>query len=265
MLGGLAGLLSSAPVRAEEAAIPAGVAAQGVQTPSATAPIDETSDSKWHLYGTGYIWFPGIHGTIGVRGFETGVHVSAVDLVSNFRFGIMGAVTPSYNRWSLPVDYFFVRLKDDKAISFAPAYSVQAKITESIITPKVNYLMLNKPRIKVYGTGGPRIWHEGTTLSLVPTVQARNPYQSVNWVDFVLGGRFDAPLTSKASIVVLGDAGEGGATLDYQIAGYVNYQAKPKLTLQLGWRELTVHYGNDGNLFNGTMQGIIFGATYKFK
>jgi hypothetical protein len=64
---------------------------------------------------------------------------------------------------------------------------------------------------------------------------------------------------------VLGDAGGGGATLDYQLAGFVNYQVKPKLSLQLGWRDLTVHYGNNGNLFNGTMQGIAFGVTYKFK
>jgi hypothetical protein len=53
--------------------------------------------------------------------------------------------------------------------------------------------------------------------------------------------------SSKASIDILGDAGEGGATLDYQIAGFVNYQVKPKIALQGGWRYLTVHYGNNGN------------------
>lgn len=44
-----------------------------------------------------------------------------------------------------------------------------------------------------------------------------------------------------------------------------NYQVKPKWTLQGGWGYLTVHYGNNGNLFNGTIQGIVLGATYKFK
>jgi len=64
---------------------------------------------------------------------------------------------------------------------------------------------------------------------------------------------------------VLGGAGEGGATLDYQLAGFLNYQVKPKLTLQGGWRYLTVNHGNNGNLFNGTIQGIPLGATYKLK
>jgi hypothetical protein len=125
--------------------------------------------------------------------------------------------------------------------------------------------MVNHPKIKVYGTAGPRIWHEGTTLNLVPAIGGRVPYQSANWIDFVAGARFNVPLSSKASVDILGDAGEGGATLDYQIAGFVNYQVKPKIALQGGWRYLTVHYGNNGNLFNGTMQGIILGATYKFK
>jgi hypothetical protein len=242
--------------------------AAAIQTSANSAvstPLDETSDSKWHLYGVGYVWLPGIHGTLGVRGFDTSVHVSAIDLVSNFRFGIMGAVIPTYNRFSAPVDYFWVRLKDSKAIPADPTYSVSAKVTESIITPKVSYLLVNHPKIKVYGTGGPRIWHEGTTLNLVPTIGGRAPYQSANWVDFVAGARFNAPLSSKASVDILGDAGEGGATLDYQVAGFVNYQVKPKISLQGGWRYLTVHYGNNGNLFNGTMQGIILGATYKFK
>jgi opacity protein-like surface antigen len=73
------------------------------------------------------------------------------------------------------------------------------------------------------------------------------------------------PLGAKASVDVLGDAGEGGATLDYQVGGLLNYQVKPKWTLQGGWRYLTVHYGNNGNIFNSSIQGILIGATYKFK
>jgi hypothetical protein len=265
IVGSLFGLGCGVASATDEAATAVVASSQTSAISPVSSPVDETSDSKWHLYGVSYLWFPGIHGTLGVRGFDTSVHVSAIDLLSNFRFGIMGAVIPTYNRFSAPVDYFWVRLKDSKAIPLDPNYSVSAKVTESIITPKVSYLMVNHPKIKVYGTAGPRIWHEGTTLNLVPAIGGRVPYQSANWIDFVAGVRFNVPLSSKASVDILGDAGEGGATLDYQVAGFVNYQVRPKITLQGGWRYLTVHYGNNGNLFNGTMQGIILGATYKFK
>jgi hypothetical protein len=244
------------------------------QTPTSTAATSgtsfassngEISDSKWHFYGTGYLWLPGIHGTLGVRGYDTGVHVSAIDLLSKFRLGVLGVFTPTYNRFSFPVDFMWMKLKDDKAVPPAPNYSVQAVVKESIVTPKFAYLVLNNPKLKVHGTMGPRFWYESTSLTVNPTVLGLNPYKSVAWTDFVAGARFSTPLGTKASLGILGDAGGGGATLDYQIAGLINYQLKPKLALQGGWRYLTVHYGNNGSVFNGTMQGIVIGITYKFK
>jgi hypothetical protein len=239
------------------------------QTPSGPSPFassnDDLTDKQWHYYATVYLWIPGIHGTVGIRGFDTSVHVSAGEIFSNFKGGFLGAFTPAYGRFSAPVDFIWMRLKPSKEIAFNPAYSVQTTLNFSIVTPKVNYLLWNNPKLRIYGTAGPRIWHVGTTLDLIPTIDGRNLYAGSTWTDFVLGGRFSMPLGSKASVDVLGDAGEGGATLDYQVGGLLNYQVKPKLALQGGWRYLTVHYGNNGTVLNITTQGIIFGATYKFK
>jgi hypothetical protein len=208
------------------------------------------------------LWIPGIHGTVGIRGFDTSVHVSAGDIFSNFKGGLLGTFIPTYNRFSAPVDYMWMRLQDGRAIAFNPAYSVKATLNFSIITPKVAYLIVNHPKIKVHGTAGPRIWHLGTTLGLVPTINGNNLYKGSTWTDFVMGGRFSMPLSSKASVNVFGDAGEGGATLDYQVGGVLNYRFKPKWSLQCGWRYLTVHYGNNGNLANVSIQGVALGATY---
>ena len=105
----------------------------------------DLSDNQWHFYATGYIWFPGIHGTVGIRGFDTSVHVSAGEIFSNFRGGLLGMFIPTYNRFSAPVDYLWMRLRDSKAIPFAPDYSVRADLGMSIVTPKVAYLLVNNP------------------------------------------------------------------------------------------------------------------------
>jgi hypothetical protein len=235
------------------------------QTTSGTSPDADLTDKQWHYYGMAYIWFPGIHGTAGIRGFDTSVHVTASEIFSNFRGGFLGDFIPTYGRFSAPTDILWMRLRDSKAIPFAPDYSVRADLGMTIITPKVNYLLVKNPKIKIYGTAGPRIWHESTTLQLIPTINGNNLSKSVTWADFVIGARFNMPLGPKASVDVLGDAGEGGATLDYQVGGLLNYQVKPKLVLQGGWRYLTVHYGNNGSVFNSSIQGILIGATYKFK
>jgi hypothetical protein len=239
--------------------------ATAAQASSDTSPDADLTDNQWHYYGMGYIWFPGITGTVGIRGFDTSVHVTAGEIFSNFRGGLLGVFIPTHNRFSAPIDFMWMRLRDSKAIPFNPAYSVRATLGMVIATPKVSYLLLNNPKIKIYGTAGPRFWHLGTTLDLVPTIQGRNLSTGVAWTDFVMGGRFSLPLGSKASVDILGDGGEGGATLDYQVGGLLNYQVKPKWTLQGGWRYLTVHYGNDGTLLNASIQGIVIGATYKFK
>jgi hypothetical protein len=55
--------------------------ATATQTPSGTLfASSDLSDSKWHFYGTGYIWISGIHGTVGIRGFDASVHVTAGDI-----------------------------------------------------------------------------------------------------------------------------------------------------------------------------------------
>lgn len=256
------------PDQAASAPAPAPQNATAAQASSGTGWASsnaDLTDNKWHYYGTLYIWFPGISGTVGIRGLKAGMHVTAGEIFSNFRGGIVGLFTPTYNRFSAPVDVMWMRLKDSKAIPFAPGYSVQALLNQAIITPKVSYLLVNNPKIKIYGAAGPRIWHVGTTLNLSPAILGRGLYNGPTWTDFVMGGRFSVPLGSKATVDILGDAGEGGATLDYQVAGFVNYQLKPKWALQGGWRYMTVHYGNNGNLFNATIQGIVLGATYKFK
>ncbi len=228
---------------------------------------DELHDKKWHYYGTVYLWVPSMHGDVGIHGYDTNLHVTTGDIFSNFRGGFLGVFTPSYNRFSAPVDVLWMRLRASKPVPSEafPGYSVRATLNETIISPKVNYLAVNTPKFKVYGTAGPRIWHVGNTLSLVPVVFGTFPYKGVTWIDYVMGARFNVPLGTKASVDILGDGGEGGATLDYQIGGIVNLQLKPKLTAQVGWRYLVEHYGNNGTILNTTTQGVVFGVTYKFK
>jgi hypothetical protein len=72
-------------------------AAQTPSGPSSFASSDaELTDNKWHYYGLGYLWIPGIHGTVGIRGFDTSVHVSAGDIFSNFKGGLLGTFIPTY-------------------------------------------------------------------------------------------------------------------------------------------------------------------------
>ena len=75
------------------------------------------------------------------------------------------------------------------------------------------------------------------------------------------------PVSPKASIAIGGDAGGGGSSLDYQVFGALGFKITKNIALQGGWRYLDVDYGNNnsGFLYDVTVSGVAFGATFNFR
>ena len=240
-----------------------------VQEPSTTAPAapmpTTNDDDKWHFVVAPYLWFPGLSGTAGVLGHEASVHASAGDVLSNFNFGLMGAVEARKNRLLVPVDFMWVRLKDNKGLpetDFGPT-SVTARITESILTPKIGYRLADTERWKVDALFGIRYWHLGESLTLNPSSLQFSRAQ--NWVDFNLGMRVAAAVTPKMSVTVFGDEGGGGSRLDYQVGGFLGCRVKHSVALLLGWRYLYVDRQDKGSGINVHMSGPLLGVSFDVK
>jgi opacity protein-like surface antigen len=230
-----------------------------------TNPASPTTD-KWQFVSLSYLWFPGIHGSIGARGYEASAHVSPSDLISHFNFGIMGSFEAQYNRWGFPVDYVWAKLGDNKTLTNFPGYTANPTVKEGFLTPKVTYLLVDGERIKIRATAGIRYWHAGANLKLTPPGSPSvSVGSSVNWVDFVGGANIMAPLSPKIAFMMLGDAGGGGANVDYQVAGMLNYQIKPKWGIGLGYRYVDINYRNSNQIvLDATQSGIALTLLYKY-
>jgi hypothetical protein len=160
----------------------------------------------------------------------------------------------------------WMKLSDDKAlpVNQTGVTSIKAKLTQTVLTPKAGYLLVDQEKLKADATLGIRYWHLGENFSLQPS--GINNSQSANWVDVVAGARFTMPLSPKAMITVLGDAGAGGANVDYQVAGLLGYKVKPTVILQLGWRYLDVNYRPSSTfIYDGVTSGILLGVTFNIK
>jgi hypothetical protein len=57
-----------------------------------TPAISPRPDDRWHIGLLVYLWFPGAHGTLGTSDRNAEFRASPGDLLSHFRFGLMGAV-----------------------------------------------------------------------------------------------------------------------------------------------------------------------------
>jgi hypothetical protein len=122
-----------------------------------------TTDDGWHFVVAPYLWLTGIHGTAGTANREVAVHASAGDLLSHFRFGLMGLVEADHKRIVLPLDIIWARLGDNQALPFPnlPATTAELKVDEFILTPKVGYRLLDQEKLKVDALTGFRYWHLG--------------------------------------------------------------------------------------------------------
>jgi hypothetical protein len=256
----------------------ASVAATGPATPSdaAAAPgggalAADTStapESDWHFAVSPYLWLPGVHGSIGdPNGGQIPFSASAGDLLSHFRIGLMGVIEPRYKRIVMPLDIFWIRLGDDRALPNSPNQGVaNLHMTEFFLTQKLGYRVIDTDRLKIDALAGFRYWHFGERASF--TTNTLNFTGSQNWVDPLVGGRITGILTPKIELTIGGDVGGWGAAsqIDYQIFGALGYRIKPALALQAGYRYLYFDYRKSSGFFvDNTTSGVFFGVTITLK
>jgi hypothetical protein len=226
-----------------------------------------SADDDWHVGVTPYIWFAGLHGAVGVRGHDVGLHASFGDIFSYLNIGLMGEVEARKKRVLLLTDLMWMRLSDEKGIPLNDVgiQSVDAKVKQFILTPGVGYRIVDSDKLKIDAIVGLRYWHLGESLEFTPSLVG-GVSGSQNWVDALGGARIHVPLSQKAMITVGGDAGGGGANSDYQVAGLLGYKIGKKFVLQAGYRYLDVNYRSGSSFsYNAATSGLLLGVTISLK
>ena len=256
---------SAATPEATPAATPAALPANPV--PQYGSPFG-TGDS-WRGTISIYGWFPGLHGTVGVLGHDAGFSAPFSDVFHYLKGVIPVAAEFDKGRFVMPIDYFWVKLADGVATPFTDVTSryVNVHLTESILTPMVGYRLLDAEHFKIDALGGLRYWYVGQNLQLIGTAVPVPAFvRSANWVDGLGGARFIIPLAEKAAITVSGNAGAGGANLDYQVIGLFSYNFTPKIGVGVGWRYLDVDYRPTSKqfVFDTAMSGALAGVHFNF-
>jgi hypothetical protein len=207
-----------------------------------------------------------MHGTVGALGHNASIHVPFTDVFHTLKGVIPIAVEADKGRFVMPVDFLWMKLGVDNGIPINDftQTSIRTDLTQSILTPKVGFRLLNADHLKFDALGGIRYWYLSLDNSLQPSGLGNS--RSVNWVDGLGGGRFILPFGEKAAITVAGDAGAGQANLDYQVVGLLNFNVTPKLGLAVGWRYLDVDYTPTTNdfVYDTATTGALAGFTFNF-
>jgi hypothetical protein len=260
---------SALPALAAEPGDPTG------QQQGAAAPLPEPlsgDDGGWHIAVSPYLWLPGVHGTIGAFGKDASFRASAGDLLSHFKFGLLGAAEARRKRILTTLDLMFMRLGDDKAVPFPNLGESTANLTANlfILTPKVGIRLIDAKKLKADFLTGIRFWRFSENLQFTPFVPLLNFSKSQNWVDPLVGGRIELGLSRKTVFTLAGDVGGWGtgSQLEYQVVGLLGYKLKRNMTLQGGYRYLYFDYersGPAGAVLKTAMSGVVLGVTMNLK
>jgi hypothetical protein len=261
---------SGVSLAAGDAASPSG-AEPAAATPgggAAAAAASTAPESDWHFTVSPYLWLPGVHGNVGgPNGGEIPFSASPGDLLSHFRFGLMGVVEPRYKRILMPLDIMWIRLGDDRALPNTPNQGVaNLKASEFILTQNLGYRLIDSEKLKIDALAGFRYWHFGSSVSF--TTNTLNFSSSSNWVDPLVGGRITGIVTPKVEVTVGGDVGGWGvgSQIDYQVYGLLGYRFKPALALQAGYRYLYFDYRRaTGSYLDVATSGALIGVSITLK
>jgi hypothetical protein len=223
----------------------------------------------WHISLIPELWLPGVHGTVGAFDHTVDAHVSTIDLLSHFRFGLMGAADTRWKRLVLPVDFVWVRLGGDHGVPLPDlgAESANWKAGVFILTPEVGVRLVDNEKFTMDAVTGIRYWHFSENLKFSPSALGLDITPSENLVDPLVGTRFEAAVSPKVSVKFQGDVGGFGAgsQVEYQLVGLLGYKVKPNLTLQGGYRYLYIDYRSRNTIFDMAFAGILLRVDINLK
>ena len=224
-------------------------------------------DEGWHFDVSPYLWFAGVHGTAGALGHDVSVHAGFTDIFNYLNIGLMGAAEARYKKFGAPFDFMWMKLSDDKSLPFDQGTtSAKAKITR-LCSPRRFPIAWSTARCSKWTailefaiSISARRW---TLISQGSSLAFTN--RQIGWITPAAQGSCKQP-PPKILVTVLGDAGAGGADLDYQVGGALGYKLKPNVILQGGWRYLNVNYRpNSTFVYDMATSGLIIGVTFNLK
>jgi hypothetical protein len=234
------------------------------------APAPLQPPEGWQFEFTPYLWASSLHGDLGVTQAIQPVHVelSAWDLISHLKFGLMGRLDARNDHWVGFSDLVYADTKFSSHITIRDSRFISGSVRSKVLlsTNLVGYRVIDEPKTSVDLLAGVRFDYLDTGITLQGPRRSFSGDVSKFWADPLLGARLKYQLARKWDARVWGDFGGFGAGSKFtgEVEGDLEYRFHRRWTANVGWRYLYTDYDNNGFVFNTSMSGPVIGATYRF-
>lgn len=242
------------------------IAACGVVLVQPAVAADEAWQHTAAIYGVG----ASIDGEAGVGNVVADVDVGFDDILDNLEAGLMAAYRAERGPWAVVVDLMWMNLEADKG-GLGPLGGTRADVELDQLVVELDGAYALTERLDVYG--GLRYWDVDADLTVAtggPLGQTLSASLSEDWVDPVVGLRYQWPLGAKWTLVARGDIGGFGVGSDFtwHTTAYASWNLSEHASLLFGFRYLDVDYddgsGSDRFLMDLSEGGPAIGFAWRF-
>lgn len=212
-----------------------------------------TGDGEWQHSLAIYTVAASIDGKAGVGPVEGDIDVSFSDIMDNLDWGFMGAYRGERGPWAVGLDVMYLALESE-AKGLGPLGEGRVEADGDQLVTQLNLGYALTPHLDAYV--GARYWQVDADL----TLRGGGPLEEVikvsgteDWVDPVVGLRYEAPLADRWEFVAMGDVGGFGVGSDFSwhVTAFAAWKAGEHARVIVGYRHIDVDYddGKDRNRF----------------
>ncbi|WP_146345736.1 porin family protein [Falsiphaeobacter marinintestinus] len=223
--------------------------------------------SDWEYEATIYLFTPETKTAITSPAGRLEGTLSFSDALSNLDMAFMGAFGASNGTWSVLADYMLTDLSFGNDTP-GPAFSgLNTTMKTQIFNGYVAYRVYDTPTVQLDLAGGFRWFDTETVLTLTPGLSpGRTSRAHENWIDPVVGLRARFDLSDRWTATAFFDYGGFSSDSEsYQVLLTADYALNDAWVLRGGYRYISVdHTMDNGNDFEFSQSGPIFGATFRF-
>ena len=247
LVAGLA-VLAATPVAAQTAAAPAAAA--------------QPEDGAWRFAFTPYLWATSQKGEASFKGIPPQpIELSFGDIWENLDFAALGTFEAHNGRWGVATDLVFMNLGTTIPIDVLGLPDLGVDSRQFVFEATALYRVhRGAPRegmrsyVDLLAGARYNKVRAGLETSLIPDTE-----RSFDWVDGVVGARFQAPLAEKVAIGGRADIAGFGSDFTWQVQADLRVQLSRHWGLSGGYRYIDIDYdkgeGRDRKLWDMVNQG----------
>ena len=211
----------------------------------AQSPTPPAADGRWHYAFTPYLWATSQKGEASFKGIPPQpIEMSFGDIWDNLDFAALGAFEANNGRWGVATDVVFMNLgaKVPREVLGQPEPSVDSR--QLMFEADALYRLFRGAGGEGMGSyvdlvAGARYnkVRAGLQTSLIPDTE-----RAFDWVDAVIGGRFQVPLARKVALGGRADIAGFGSDLTWQVHADLRVQLSTHWAIGAGYRYIDTDY-----------------------